>query len=329
MRKRFGVLPAESIRPTHFLASLSPAKDAAPWLAAGSFRFGIPPEADLEFFGDSEAKSLYSKAAQRLQEVGGEPVVIDFAPFRAAAELLYSGPWVAERLAAVGAYLDQMHPVVKQIISAGAKYSAVDAFNASYRLQELLKKSKAQWEEMDVLLLPTTGTIYTHDQIAADPIRLNSNLGYYTNFVNLLDLAAVAAPAGFRTNGLPFGITFIGPAFSDAALLQLTGLYMGSTRREGRIPGCVSIAVVGAHLTGQPLNRELTARGARLMKTCRTAPGYRLFAFATPNLRSLASSGTKHSPALALRSRCGPSRRMNSAASLPPYHRRLASAARR
>jgi allophanate hydrolase len=132
---------------------------------------------------------------------------------------------------------------------------------------------------MDVLLLPTTGTIYTHKQIAADPVKMNTNLGFYTNFVNLLDMAAVATPAGFRTSGLPFGISFIGPAFSDEALTALADRYLGATTSLLKTePGCVEVAVVGAHLSGQPLNWQLIERGARLKRTCRTASGYRLYA---------------------------------------------------
>jgi allophanate hydrolase len=147
-----------------------------------------------------------------------------------------------------------------------------------YRLEALKQLALEQWTQMDVLLLPTTGTIYTHQAIAADPVRLNSNLGYYTNFVNLMDLAAVAVPAGLRTNGLPFGVSLIGPAFSDAALLELSSRYLGEGDGNCSAPGCVLLAVVGAHLSGQPLNHELTNRGARLVKTCRTASSYRLYA---------------------------------------------------
>src|SRR5258708_1232393 len=139
---------------------------------------------------------------------------------------------------------------------------------------------------MDVLFLPTTGTIYTLEAVRAEPIKLNTNLGFYTNFVNLLDLAAVAVPAGFRSTGLPFGVSFIGPAFSDEALLALADQFH---RRHSDVPGprlelgscplgCVEIAVVGAHLSGQPLNYQLLERGARLQRTTRTAAGYRLYA---------------------------------------------------
>jgi allophanate hydrolase len=255
-------------------------QDAAPWLG-GTFRFGVPSQGELEFFGDDEAAGLFQKAVADLETLGGERIEIDYSIFREAAALLYSGPWVAERLAAlrgfVDAHADEMNPAVREIISGARKYSAVDAFEAEYKLRELRRRSEAEWRNMDVLFLPTTGTIYTHAEVEAEPVRLNTNLGYYTNFVNLFDLAAVAVPAGFRSNGLPFGVSFIGPAFSDDALLSLADYYHRGVA-PGVRPGCVAVAVVGAHLSGQPLNWQLTQRGARLMKTCRTAKGYRLFA---------------------------------------------------
>ncbi len=254
---------------------------AAPWLS-GSFRFGMPDDAQLKFFGDEETPRLYRQAAERLECLGGIRTTIDFTVFREAAELLYSGPWVAERFAAVGEFLshtnDGVNEVVKNIILGGAKYSAVDTFRSMYRLETLKQRAAELWAEMDVLLLPTAGTIYTHEAIAADPVRLNSNLGFYTNFVNLMDLAAVAVPAGFRSDGLPFGVSIIGPAFSDEALLELAQRHGGESAIDDVAPGCVLLAVVGAHLSGQPLNHALTARGARLVKTCRTAENYRLYA---------------------------------------------------
>lgn len=261
--------------------------DAAPWLG-GPFRFGVPAVDQLEFFGDDEAGALYRKAIADMETIGGEKVEIDFSIFRAAADLLYSGPWVAERLAAiyefVQAHADQMDPVVREIISGAKRYTAVETFAAEYKLRELRRASEAEWRRMDVMLLPTTGTIYTHEAVAADPIRLNTNLGYYTNFVNLLDLAAVAVPAGFRTTGLPFGVSLIGPAFSDEALLALADRFHRApgppVKPRTNPPGCIPVAVVGAHLSGQPLNWQLTERGARLMRTSRTAHGYRLYALA-------------------------------------------------
>ena len=257
-------------------------EDAAPWLYS-DFRFGVPDQ--LEFFGDDQAEQLYRAAIGTLQKLGGEKIIIDFTPFRKAAELLYGGAWVAERLAAIkqffNAHSEEMDPVVRGIIGNAEKLSAVDAFQGEYRLRELCAEARAQWREMDVLVLPTAGTIYTHEQIAADPVNLNTNLGYYTNFVNLMDLAAVAAPAGFRPNGLPFGISFIGLAFTDEALLALAHRYLGGANALlDKTPGCVELAVVGAHLSGEPLNYQLTERGARLIKTCRTATDYRLYALA-------------------------------------------------
>jgi allophanate hydrolase len=259
-------------------------EDAAPWWN-GPFRFGVPRSEQLEFFGDEEAKDLYAEAVRKIELLGGERFEIDFSVFRNAADLLYEGPWVAERLAAIRSFLrdhsDEMNPVVRGIISGGKRCTAVDVYEAEYRLRDLRRAADKQWTTMDVLVLPTTGTIYTHEQVEADPVKLNTNLGYYNNFVNLMDLAAVAAPAGFRSNGLPFGISFIGPAFSDEALLALAHRYLGAkTPLLDKVPGCVELAVVGAHLTGQPLNSQLTQRSARLKKTCRTAPGYRLYALA-------------------------------------------------
>jgi len=259
-----------------------PGEDSAPWLA-GAFTFGVPAASQLEFFGDDAAAELYSRAISRLEAIGGRKVEIDFSIFRAAAELLYAGPWVAERYAAIRefieAHADEMNPVVRGIIEGARRYSAADAFAAEYKLRDLKRAAEAQWERMDLLALPTTGTIYTHDQVAAAPVEMNTNLGYYTNFVNLLDLAAVAVPAGLRVSGLPFGISLIGQAFSDEALLAVAGRFTGSEAGAATCPpGCVAVAVVGAHLTGQPLNRQLTERGARLLKSCRTAPGYRLYA---------------------------------------------------
>ena len=251
-------------------------RGAAPW-SGGPFRFGVPREDQLKFFGDSEGPGLYARAVVDLQTRGGEPVEIDFGPFRAAAELLYSGPWVAERLAAVGSFLsehgDQMDATVRSIIGGAARYSAADMFRAIYRLEELRKQTDRVWESIDVLFLPTVGRTYTIADVQADPLALNTNLGYYTNFVNLLDLAAVAVPAGFRSDGLPFGVSFIGRAFTDRALLAL-----GGTLPDFAPPECIAVAVVGAHLSGQPLNRQLVSRGARLMKTTRSSADYRLYA---------------------------------------------------
>lgn len=272
----------------------------APGAAAtlpAAFRFGVPRPEQREFFGDAEAARLYAESVERLRALGGTEVEIDFAPFRDTAELLYSGPWVAERLAAITPFADEhpeaLHPITEKIIGGARRFSAVDAFRAFYRLEELRRVASATWEKVDVLLLPTTPTIYTHAELAAEPVLLNTRLGTYTNFVNLLDLSAVAVPAGFRADGLPLGATLMAPAFFDAALLELGGRMhaalggrLGGTQvalgDAGSAPvpsaGRVSLAVVGAHLSGQPLNHQLTSRGGVLVRSTRTAADYRLFA---------------------------------------------------
>jgi allophanate hydrolase len=252
-----------------------------------AFRFGVPPRAQREFFGDEAAALLYERALDRLESLGGRRVEIDLTPFRAAADLLYEGPWVAERLASIRPFLEahaeDVHPVVRAIVGRAASLSAVDVFRGMYRLEALRKAAGAQWAGMDVLALPTAPTIYRHAAIERDPIRLNGNLGYYTNFVNLLDCGAVAVPAGVRPNGLPFGISLIAPAFHDEMLCALGMRWQGE---RGPVVGATSVArpvrlaVVGAHLSGQPLNRELVDRQARLVRAGRTAREYRLYALA-------------------------------------------------
>jgi allophanate hydrolase len=259
-----------------------PGDGPAPWLP-GPFRFGVPAPSQLEFFGDQDAAALFDAAVARLESVGGVKVTIDFAPFRGTSDLLYAGTWVAERYAALGefidAHIDEVNPIVASIIRGGAQRSAVETYSCAYRLKELERLAAHEWALMDVLLLPTTGTIYTHEEIAADPIALNFSLGLYTHFVNLMDLAAVAVPAGFRPSGLPFGVSLIGPAFSDRALLAVANRFVeGASVPSDVAPGCVLVGVVGAHLLGQPLNYQLADRGARFVRSSRTADNYRLFA---------------------------------------------------
>jgi allophanate hydrolase len=260
-------------------------------------RCGVPRSADLEFFGDSVARRAFEHALETLKSLGAELVEIDYAPFAETARLLYEGPWVAERLAAIKRFFescsDEMDAVVRKIIAGGVRFSAVDAFDAQYRLHALKSRCAEEWKRMDMLVVPTAGTIYRLEEIADQPIALNTNLGYYTNFVNLLDLAAIAVPAGFRKDGLPFGITLIGAALSDAALAnwgsrfhRAAGTKLGATPfdyPEGetqRTPAAkgITLAVVGAHLSGMPLNHQLTSRGATFIEACSTAPNYRLYA---------------------------------------------------
>jgi allophanate hydrolase len=265
-------------------------------LPTTGFRFGILTGAEREFFGDHATAALYDAAIVRLSALGGTPVAIDYAPFRDSAALLYGGPWVAERLAAVAdfhaAHAADMDPTVESIIAGATSHSAVDAFRGRYRLEALRQKTLAEWAKVDLLLLPTAPTIYTVEAMKADPITLNSNLGRYTNFVNLLDCAAIAVPAGFRPDGLPAGVTLIGPAFTDDALAVLgdrlhRALGAGpGVDRDGALPGApltpsaeglIPIGVVGAHLSGMPLNPQLTSTGGVLLKATRTAPDYRMF----------------------------------------------------
>lgn len=275
---------------------------AAAWGPDGAFRFGVPREDALRFFGDRDYARLFDAAVGRLRGLGGTPVAIDLAPFLGAAELLYDGPWIAERYAALRGFLDRrpeaVLPVTREVIDTARRYTAADAFEAAYRLAALKRDTAGVWATVDVLLLPTAGTIYRIAEVEADPIGLNANLGRYTNFVNLLDLAAVAVPSGFRSDGLPFGVTLVARALRDRWLAWLgdryhraTGAKLGATDvalpaaapSRPREPETVQVAVVGAHLSGQPLNGQLTERGAALVRTCRTAPLYRLYALPGAN----------------------------------------------
>jgi allophanate hydrolase len=260
--------------------------------APASFRFGVPDSVALHFFGDTDTPALFDRAVEDLKALGGSAVVIDFAPLREAACLLYEGPWVAERMAALKSFFDghaaDMHPITRTIIEGATRYSAVDAFEAAYRLAELRRRTEPMWDAIDVLLLPTAGTCFTIDKVAAEPIQRNTDLGYYTNFVNLLDWCATAAPSRFCPDGLPFGVTLVGPAGRDGFVLEIADrlhrvhtMPMGATGIP--VPACrptndqVVLAVVGAHLRGLPLHPQLLGRGARFVRQCRTAPTYRLY----------------------------------------------------
>ena len=190
-----------------------------------NFTFGVPKPNQLAFFNDNESPQLFQQAVSKLELMGGKAVEIDFAPFIETAKLLYDGPWVAERYAAIKDFFDakpdSIYPITKQIISNAKKLSAADTFSAMYKLKALQRQANEVWQNIDVLVTPTAGTIYTIAQVQADPIQTNTNLGYYTNFMNLLDMAAIAVPTGFYANGLGFGITISAPAFSDNALINL------------------------------------------------------------------------------------------------------------
>ena len=190
-----------------------------------NFTFGVPKANQLEFFNDNQSPQLFRQAIKKLESMGGKAVEIDFAPFIETAKLLYEGPWVAERYAAIKDFFDakpdSIYPITKQIIGNAKKFSATDTFNAMYKLKALQREASAVWQKIDVMVTPTAGTIYTIAQVQADPIQTNTNLGYYTNFMNLLNMAAIAVPTGFYANDLGFGITISAPAFSDNALINL------------------------------------------------------------------------------------------------------------
>jgi allophanate hydrolase len=276
---------------------------AAPFVVEAApepLRVGVPAEG-LSFFGDTEYQSLYRAAVDRLEALGARIVPIDYAPFARAAAMLYAGPWVAERLAAAGDLAERnpeaIHPVVRDILLGAKSKTALDAFHAFYDLAELIRLTGREWAKMHLMLLPTAGTTFTIAQMLADPVGLNTCLGAYTNFVNLMDLAALAVPAGFRPDGIPFGVTLIGPAISDGRLAcagdalhrSLAQAQLGATSfplsgapqvTVNARSTMVKVAVVGAHLSGQPLNRQLVERNATLLETTRTAAGYRLYALA-------------------------------------------------
>jgi allophanate hydrolase len=254
---------------------------------AGGARIAVPRSEHLDFCADERAAAAWSRACALAGARGWRLVQIDFAPFAEAAALLYEGPWVAERFAAVGDFIAShpadVDPVVREVIMAGRAHSAVDAFKAAHRLAELRLRTAPVWQQADALMLPTAPTIFTAAQIAEAPIARNALLGRYTNFVNLLDLCAVALPASPAGDGRPFGISLIAPAGADRALLELAAHWGDEDAApappatgDGAAP-TVALAVVGAHLSGQPLNGQLLELGARFGETARTASTYRLF----------------------------------------------------
>jgi allophanate hydrolase len=261
-------------------------------------RLGVPVAGQRLFFGDRKSEALYEASLAQFAALGAKIVEIDIEPFYAAARLLYEGPWVAERYLTTRALIasspESLLPVTRQIILAGAHGTAADAFAAFYQLEDLRRVRDHVFHTIDAMVLPTTPTIYTIEQVLEDPIGLNSRLGTYTNFVNLLDMCGLAVPASMRSDGTPFGVTLLAPAGGDAALAAIgrafhaaTGLPLGALKypqpplahdaavlADGEIP----LAVVGAHLSGMPLNGELRAAGARLIERGATAPHYRLYA---------------------------------------------------
>ena len=261
-------------------------------------KLGRPRAGQLLFFGDRQYEAAYTVALERLARLGGELVEIDIEPFYETARLLYEGPWVAERTIAARAILssdpDAIHPVTREIILSGLRPTALDVFTAFYKLEALRRVADHIFRDIDALVLPTIPTAYSVKQVLADPIQLNSRLGTYTNFVNLLDLCGLAIPASMTEAGVPFGITLLAPGGADARLAEIgrefhadTALPLGGLNvRQTPLAlpsislaeGEVAVAVVGAHLSGLALNGELRALRGRLLEVAKSAPDYRLYA---------------------------------------------------
>ena len=257
----------------------------------------MPRPQDREFAGDALAQAAFDIAIERLREMGIATREIDLSPFLATARLLYEGPWVAERYLAIQNLLERdagaIHPVTREIIAGKPLPSSADAFAARYRLAELTRQAERAMHGIDAIMAPTAPTSYTVTQVLADPIRLNSVLGTYTNFVNLLDLSGLAVPATLRSDGIPSGVTFLARAGADALLASLgrdfhaaSGLTLGASQRKVPTPAPlvaagsdeIELAVVGAHMSGMALNGEMIALGARLVRAAKTSAEYRLFA---------------------------------------------------
>jgi allophanate hydrolase len=245
-------------------------------------RLGVPAPAHRAFFGRAAPAAAYEAAIARCAAFA-EIVPIDLAPFVETARLLYEGPWVAERTAVVERLLadrpEAIHPVVRGIVAKGTSLSAIETFRAQYRLAGLKRAADAVMAGIDALLLPTAPFVPTLAELAAEPVLVNSQLGTYTNFVNLLDLSALAIPAGMDGEGLPFGVTLVGPAFAEAGLAGIAALFAGQAAppAAGAFP-FLDVAVFGAHMRGLPLNKDLVALGARFTREIATAPCYRLLA---------------------------------------------------
>lgn len=259
-----------------------------------AFTFAIPRREQLQFFDNQDYEHCFAETLETLTSIGGECIEIDFAPFLAAARLLYEGPWVAERSVAVGGFLqahpEAGYPVTREIICSGDPQSAEDLFKAMYRLQELKAQTDTLLSTVDIMVTPTTGTCYTIAEVEADPIRLNVNLGYYTNYMNLLDYCGLAVPVGMAATR-PFGVSLTGPAFTDQRLLRLgarlhtackhpmgTGKNFPPDYKPQQNSDSIHLVVCGAHMQDLPLHHQLQELGARLIRKTETAPFYRMFA---------------------------------------------------
>jgi allophanate hydrolase len=265
-----------------------------------TLRLGIPRKGQLIFFGDRQSEQLYAEAIERWAALGATLVEFDLEPFYETARLLYEGPWVAERYLVIRNLLasspESIHPVTREITAAGARLTAAETFAALYRLQALRRIAERAFASIDAIVLPTAPTVYSTAQVLANPIELNSRLGTYTNFVNLLDLCGLALPSAMRPDGVPFGITLLAPAGRDAMLASIGRVFHAATklpigaRLLAQSPLAplspssgedIPIAVVGAHLSGMALNGELRSLGGRLLEETATTPDYKLYALGT------------------------------------------------
>jgi allophanate hydrolase len=249
------------------------------------FRVGVPLVGQRKFFGDAAAETAFAADVERLRSLGATIVEIDFEPLHEVARLLYEGPWVAERYAATKALVESRPeafcPVTLKIISGATGLTAVGAFEAIYRLADLKRKTLPLIDSVDCLAVPTVPRMYSVAEVEADPVTLNSNLGTYTNFVNLLDLAAISVPSGQRSDGMPSSLTLIGRAGSDTHLAAIAELVETGARPAAPVRAQsdrVEIAVVGAHLSGLPLNHELSGAGGVFVRAIGTTPDYRFYA---------------------------------------------------
>ncbi len=278
-------------RDAYSRAFREPALSAFP----SGIRLGVPRLDQLQFFDDKDAATAFSQDVALAKSLGARIVEFDFEPFAEVARALYDGPWVAERYAAVKTLIESnpeaFHPVTRAIIESARKFDAVAAFEAFYRLADRKRQTSRAWSDFDVMLVPTMPRFYTVAEVEADPVRLNSRLGTYTNFVNLLDLCAIAVPAGVRGDGLPSSVTLIAPSGADGLIAGLAAAVharsggpakaaasAGPRAGAGAQGERIEIAVLGAHLTGLPLNRELVDLGASFSREVETTPDYRLFA---------------------------------------------------
>ncbi len=254
-------------------------------------RVGVPAEQQLKFFGNEDYRKLYAQAVARLESLGAQIIPFDLSPFIDAANLLYQGPWVAERYAAIEAFFnsnqEQCLEVIQTIISGAKDLSAADTFKAMYQLQAYKAKCDQLIDDVDVVLTPTAGTIYSIDEVNRDPIALNTKLGYYTNFMNLLDYSAIAIPAGFTEAGLPCGVTLFAQAFKDKALIalakewqQVMSLPLGATQIEHESSESVDLLVCGAHMKDLALNHQLIELGASFKQRTTTSENYSLYCLA-------------------------------------------------